>query len=137
MDLKKATIKATKSLWKTTPTIIATILLVSLIYALIPNSWYTKVFTKNPILDPLIGSSIGSISAGNPITSYIIGGALLKSGVSLVAVTAFLVAWTTVGLIQFPAESKILGKKFAIVRNLSAFILSILIAIVTVLLMKL
>ena len=84
------------------------------------------------VQDTLIGTLIGSISAGNPITSYIIGGELLNKGVSLFAVTAFIVAWVTVGIIQYPAEADMLGKRFAILRNVFSFMLAILVAIVTV-----
>ncbi|WP_218185238.1 hypothetical protein [Methanogenium cariaci] len=45
--------------------------------------------------------------------------------------TAFIVAWVTVGIIQLPVEMNILGKRFAIARNLCGFILAILIAILT------
>ena len=79
-----------------------------------------------------IGGVIGSISIGHPITSYIFGGEMLKQGVSLIAVTAFLVAWITVGIIQLPAESAILGKKFAFLRNFTAFISAIIVGIITV-----
>ena len=79
------------------------------------------------------GSTVGSISAGNPITSYIIGGELLKEGISLFAVTAFITAWVTVGIIQLPAEASILGKRFALARNILSFIFSIIVAIATVL----
>jgi uncharacterized membrane protein YraQ (UPF0718 family) len=131
-NLKEAIARAGKGLWKAFPMILGTVLLISLIYTLIPKSFYTTVFSKNAFLDSIIGSLIGSISAGNPITSYIFGGELLTQGVSLIAVTAFLVAWVTVGIIQLPAESTILGKKFALLRNISAFILAILIAIITI-----
>lgn len=60
---------------------------------------------------------------------------MLNQGVGLIAVTAFIVSWVTVGIIQLPAESVILGKKFAILRNISAFILSIIVAILTVLIL--
>lgn len=112
--------------------ILGTILLISLISTLIPESAYVKVFSKNALIDSFIGSLVGSISAGNPITSYIFGGELLSQGINLVAVTAFLVSWVTVGTIQLPAESAILGKRFAILRNISAFVLAILVAIITV-----
>jgi len=91
----------------------------------------------NIIFDSFIGSIIGSISAGTPIISYILGGEMLKQGISLIAVTAFLVAWVTVGFIQIPAESIILGKRFAILRNISAFVLSIIVAFATVLILNL
>jgi uncharacterized membrane protein YraQ (UPF0718 family) len=129
--IKESIIKASKMLWKALPLILGTILLVSLITTLIPQAFYSKVFTNNQILDPCIGCAIGSISAGNPVVSYILGGELLEQGVSLIAVIAFIVAWVTVGLVQLPAESFMLGKRFAIIRNLSAFILAIIVAIIT------
>ena len=131
--LKTSVIKSAKSWWNAFPMIIGTVLFVSLISTVIPQSFYTSVFSKNLALDSFIGSLIGSISAGNPITSYILGGEMLKQGISLIAVTAFLVAWVTVGIIQFPVESSILGRKFAILRNSTAFILSIFVAIITIL----
>lgn len=123
--------KAAKQLWKTTPLILGTMLLVSLV-STIPKEWYTKAFTQNPVIDSILGAIIGSVSAGNPVTSYIFGGELLKQGIGLVPVTAFLVAWVTVGLVQLPAEMTILGKRFAILRNVTAFLLAIVAALVTV-----
>jgi len=135
--MKDSLIKTLKALWNIFPMILGTILLVSLISSLVPKSFYLNFFGKSLLADSFIGSLIGSISAGNPITSYIFGGEMLTQGVSLIAVTAFLVSWVTVGLIQFPAEATILGKKFAIVRNISSFFLSILVAIITVFILKL
>ena len=80
----------------------------------------------------MIGALLGSVSAGNPITSYILAGEFLKQGVSLLAVTAFILAWVTVGLIQLPAESLMLGKKFAVARNTVSFVTAIAVAILTV-----
>ena len=134
--MKQSLIKTSRALWKVFPMIIGTILLVSLVNTLIPKSFYTIIFQKNIILDSLIGSVIGSISLGNPIISYIFGGEFLSQGISLIAVTAFLVAWVTVGVIQLPAEATILGKKFAFLRNITSFIFSIIVAIVTVLILN-
>ena len=134
-SIKQAILKSGKALSKAFPIILGTVLLISLISTIIPKSFYTSVFSKNIILDSLIGDLIGSISAGNPITSYIFGGELLNQGISLIAVTAFLVAWVTIGIIQLPAESAILGKKFAFLRNFTAFIFAIISAILTVLIL--
>jgi len=130
--LKESIIKAAKGLWTSFPILIGVILLISLVTVLIPKSTYSLLFNGNYLLDSIIGSTIGSIFAGNPLTSYIIGGELLNQDISLLAVTAFLVSWVTVGIIQFPAESMLLGKKFAITRNITAFIFSIIVAILTV-----
>lgn len=132
ITLKEAISKAGKMLWNVFPLILGTILLVSLMVTLIPKSFYLLVFQGNKFLDPFIGSFIGSVSAGTPVISYIIGGELLNYGISLIAVTAFIVAWVTVGVVQLPAESAILGKRFAFIRNILAFIFAIIVAIITI-----
>ena len=114
--MRKAIIKATESLGKALPLILGTILFVSLLTTVVPESFYTRFFNKNITFDSFIGSIIGSISAGTPIISYILGGEMLKQGISLIAITTFLVTWVTVGFIQIPAESITLGRKFAIWR---------------------
>ena len=128
---KEAILRAGRMLWNVFPLILGTILLISLMITLIPQSFYLLIFQGNKMLDPFIGSFIGSISAGNPLISYIIGGELLKQGISMIAVTAFIVAWVTVGVIQLPAESAILGKRFAFIRNILAFVFAIIVAIIT------
>ena len=85
---------------------------------------------RENLFDVFIGAIAGSILAGNPITSYILGGEFLKQGVGIIAVTAFLVAWVTVGIIQYPMEASIFGKKFALIRNFLAFFSSLIIGII-------
>jgi uncharacterized membrane protein YraQ (UPF0718 family) len=113
------------------------IFLVGLFSAFISQEFLASLFSGSIWWDSLWGASIGSVFAGNPINSYIIGGQLLELGVSLVAVTAFICAWVTVGLIQLPAESAALGWKFAVVRNLSCFGLSMAISFVMMLILNL
>ncbi len=136
MNFKEATRKAVKAMGKIFPMITGILILISLFNTLVPASSYKLLF-RGTIFDPVIGSLLGSIIAGNPVTSYLISGDLLRQGISLLTVTAFLTAWVTVGVIQLPAEIQFLGKKFTIIRNLSAFFLSLLIAFVTVILMGL
>ncbi|MCD4760217.1 hypothetical protein K8R33_05025 [archaeon] len=135
-NLKTSIKKAVKTMYKTLPILLGVILLISLLTSLVPPAIYSSLFSGNYIFDPIIGGLLGSILAGNPITSYILGGELLSQGVSLIAVTSFIVCWVTVGLVQLPAESMLLGKKFAILRNVSSFISSIIVAILTVLILK-
>ncbi len=93
---------------------------------------YSRIFTNHWLVDPLLGAGAGSISFGMPLTSYVVGGELLKQGVSLIAITAFILAWTTVGVFMLPLEAKFLGKRFAITRNIINFIFAIIIAVLTV-----
>jgi uncharacterized membrane protein YraQ (UPF0718 family) len=127
--------KSGRTMARLLPIIIGMVMLLSIFNTMIPKSFYITLFRKNLLLDSIIGSVIGSISAGNPLTSYILGGEFLKNGVSISAVTAFLVAWVTVGMIQLPVEMVILGRRFAVARNLTAFIFAILVGILTMLIM--
>ncbi|MBW2982699.1 hypothetical protein KY327_00170 [Candidatus Woesearchaeota archaeon] len=130
--MKEAFIKAARGLWKAFPLIAGTMLLVGLLTTLVPREAYAAVFGTNAFLDVLIGSLSGSVAAGNAATSYIIGGELQGSGVGLLAVTAFITSWVTVGVVQLPAEASILGKRFALARNALSFLLSFIVALATV-----
>lgn len=132
-DHLKASINKTMAMFiGVLPVITGVILFTGLLLKMLPMEAMAAWFGKNDLLDALIGATTGSLSAGHPITSYILGGELLSKGVSLVAVTAFLVSWVTVGSIQLPAEAIILGWRFALLRNVISFVFSILIALFTV-----
>jgi len=118
--------------FKIMPIIVGVILLIGLFQVFVTKEFVSSVFTGNRAWDTFFGACFGSLIAGNPINSYIIGGELLEFGVGLFGVTAFILAWVNVGLIQLPAESAALGWRFALVRNGLSFVLSMLIAALTV-----
>jgi uncharacterized membrane protein YraQ (UPF0718 family) len=130
---KEAFLKTTKAFRKSFSILAGVLMLLALANALIPKQAYRLIFTGNALLDPLVGAVAGSISGGSAIASYIIGGELRQQGVSMLAITAFMVAWVTVGMIQLPAEALMLGRRFAVVRNTVSFCTSIVIAVLTVL----
>ena len=136
-SIKEAIRKSGSSMYGSLPIIAGVILLVGLLKVLVPQSAFSALFSRNVAFDSITGSAIGSVLAGSPITSYIIGGEMLVQGVSLVAVTAFIVAWVTVGVVQLPAESVLLGKRFALLRNGISFVFAIIVAVITSLLVGL
>jgi len=129
--MKQAFFKTTQVFKTVMPMLTGVLLLVSLLHQFFKNN-YQHWFSGNLILDPFIGAIAGSISFGMPVTSYVVGGELLHAGVSLLAVTAFIMSWTTVGLIMIPLEASALGIRFAIIRNILNFIFALLVAISTV-----
>ncbi len=135
-QLRISIVKSIKALSKAFPVLIGIVLLISIVNTLVPKEIYSYLFQNIRYIDSVIGAVLGSILAGNPITSYILGGELLQQGVGLMAVTSFIISWVTVGMLQLPGEIIILGKRFAIVRNIVSFFLSILIAIATVMVMS-
>ena len=90
-----------------------------------------SLFRGNSLVDTLLGTLTGGVSAGNPMVSYILGGELLEQGISLYAVSAFILSWVTLGVIQLPAEVEIFGGRFTLYRNIIAFIFVMLTAVLT------
>jgi predicted Fe-Mo cluster-binding NifX family protein len=118
------------------PILLGVVLLLGLFNTLVPEELLVSIFSGNAILDTLWGACLGSIITGNAVNSYVIGGELLKQGVSLFAVTALIITWVTVGLVQLPAEMEALGRRFGLVRNAVCFILSIPIVLMTVVILN-
>lgn len=135
--LARAFGNAVKSFASMLPQLVGVILLIGLFQTFVTGDMVASVFSGSIPKDTILGAFIGSISAGNPVTSYIIGGELIDKNVNIFAVTAFIVAWVTVGIIQLPAEASILGKRFAFFRNMIGFLLAIAVPLATVMTMEL
>ena len=130
--LKVALSKTVRTFVSILPIIIGMLLATSLVIALFPDKLSRGLFGNGDIPDAMLGAAIGGIATGHPLASYLLGGELLAGGVGLVAVTALLVSWVTVGVVQLPAEALMLGTRFAIYRNMISFFIAVIIAFVTV-----
>jgi predicted Fe-Mo cluster-binding NifX family protein len=124
------------------PILLGVVLLIGLFNNFVSRNFLAALFSGNVVLDTFLGAFFGSILAGNPINSYVInsyviGGELLQYGISLFTVTALIITWVTVGLVQLPVEIAALGRRFALLRNTICFMLSIPIAIITVFIVNL
>jgi len=108
------------------------LLLTSLAITIFPEQISLGLFGQHDFIDVLLGASIGSVAAGHPLASYVLGGELLAGGVSLYAVTALIVSWVTVGVVQLPTKALLLGRHFAIYRNLMCFLFAIAVSFLTV-----
>ncbi len=114
------------------PIMVGMVMMVNLVMPVVMER-YTSLFSGNMVVDSIIASIAGGISFGNPVTSYIVGRNFLDQGVHVAAVTAFMVAWATIGMVAIPLESSLFGKRFALVRNMTNLIFSVLIALATTL----
>jgi len=102
-----------------------------LIVAMLKQSWIFNILIKylnNDFLSTFIASIFWSISVWSTINSYIIADSFWKVDNYILIITAFLVSWVTVWIIQIPAEMYFFGKNFALIRNLISFIFSIIIS---------
>ncbi|HHB77104.1 MAG TPA: permease [Desulfobulbus sp.] len=130
---RKVLQKSALSFLAMAPLLLGVIGLVGLFQAIVTPKMLASLFRGNSLLDTLIGTLTGSIAAGNPIVSYLIGGELLDNGISLYAVTAFILSWVTLGFVQLPAEVEVFGGEFTLIRNILSFIFTMLIAVLTTL----
>lgn len=104
------------------PRLVGVILLLGLLYGFVPVKTLLGLFVGTVPYDSFWGACLGSILAGNPVNSYVIGKSLLDAGVGIAGIAALMLAWVNVGLIQLPAESEALGIRFALARNFAGFI---------------
>jgi hypothetical protein len=130
--LSKSLNKTIRSFSNVLPIIIGMLLATSLMITVVPEQISAGLFGNGDVADALLGASIGSIAVGHPLASYLLGGELLRGGVSLVAVTALLICWVTVGIVQLPAETLMLGVRFAVYRNVICYATAVMIAFMTV-----
>lgn len=133
---KQALVGSLKSLYTILPMLFAVIGLIGLFQSVVTPKMLHAVFNGDVLHDTLAGTLVGGVSVGQPFFSYIIGGELIKEGISLYAVTAFILAWVTLGIVQLPLEWGLFGKRFTIVRNVLSFLFAMLIAFATVVTLK-
>ena len=114
------------------PMLFSVIALAGLFETLVTPEMIQSIFKGSLVTDTLLGTGIGAVSVGQPFLSYVIGGELLDEGVSLYAVTAFILSFVTLGLIQLPLEWSLFGTRFTLLRNMLSFIFAFLISISTV-----
>jgi uncharacterized membrane protein YraQ (UPF0718 family) len=132
-NIKEAFTKSLKGFVSMLPMLIAIFLLLGIFDVYITKDILLSFFTSNNFLDTITGTLLGGVLTGNPMISYILGGELTDSGVSLYAVTALILSWVTIGLIQLPAEVEIFGFRFTFYRTLLTFITTVLVSMATVL----
>lgn len=135
-SFKQSLISASAMIMNIIPMILAIVGLVGLFNAFISTQMIRSLFTGSIFYDTFISTIAGSISVGQPVVSYIIGGELSASGISLYAVTAFILSFVTLGIVQLPMEYSLFGSRFTIIRNLLSFLFAMLIAILTVYLLE-
>jgi uncharacterized membrane protein YraQ (UPF0718 family) len=114
------------------PMIISVLALAALLITFITPDDVKSIFQGNTFLDTLYGAILGGIMMGNAMVSYILGSELQNMGVSIYAITAFLLAWVSIGYLQIPMEISFFGRRFTFIRNLLAIIFTFIISILIV-----
>jgi uncharacterized membrane protein YraQ (UPF0718 family) len=129
---KKSILIGFKRLAKMTLPLLLMLIFVSLILTFTPDSIILKYLSSgNEILNFSFALIIGSIIIIPGIAAFPLSKHLLDMGVSYGVISAFTTTLMLVGIITFHIEKKFLGTKLALLRNLFALIICIIIAIIT------
>lgn len=114
------------------PMLLGVIGLVGLMQIYITPDMIKSLFGYGDFTDILLATFAGAVSVGQGIISYVIAGELLEQGVSLFALSAFVLSWVTLGIVQLPAEASMFGLRFTIIRNTLALFITMLVSYFTV-----
>ena len=111
------------------PQFVAILLFVGLALAVLsPETIRRLIGEQTGFIGMLLASLVGAVLLVHVMVAFPIVSELLKSGAGIIQMAVFVSTLTTVGLITIPIETKYLGKKIAILRNMLAFAFSFLTA---------
>ena len=125
---KAAVLGAMKNLLMIAPMLLAIIGLIGLFKSYITPEMLKTLFNGSAVHDMLVGIGVGGVSVGQPFLSYLVGGELLDNGASFYGVTAFILSFVTLGVVQLPLSFSIFGLRFTLIQNVLALLFSFVLA---------
>jgi len=132
---RKKTQMALKKAWKAfeniLPQFLSILILIGLALAILSPETITKLLGKSSgIWGVLVASILGSITLIPGFVAFPLAAALLKNGAGYMQIAAFVSTLMMVGIVTMPLEMKTFGKRATIIRNVSAFVFSLIAAFV-------
>ena len=128
---KKSLIKAWKSFENILPQMLGMIATIGIIIAYLSPETISKIIGgSSGWLGVFIAAIVGSITLIPAFVAFPMAAILLQNGAGYMQISAFASTLTMVGLLTLPMEIKFFGKKFSILRNSLAFVLSFVVAFV-------
>lgn len=130
-NTKLALKKAWKAFENILPQLLAILVIIGVMLALLTPEQISKLLgTESGWLGVFFASAIGSITLIPGFVAFPLAAALLKSGAGYMQIAAFVSTLMMVGIVTMPVEIKYFGKKATMIRNISAFVFSLIVALV-------
>ncbi len=128
---RQALAVAARSAFRLLPTILAIIVMISLLLAFVPPEQISRfVGDQAGVGGVLLIAALGAVLYIPAIVSFPLAASLLQSGASVAAVAAFIATLTMVGVVTLPVEIQQLGRKMAFLRNGMSFGIALIIALI-------
>lgn len=106
-------------------------IIIGLALAILSPETITNLLGKRSgFLGVLAAAGIGSVTLIPGFVAFPLAAALLKNGAGYMQIAAFVSTLMMVGIVTLPLEIKTFGKQAAVIRNIAAFIFSMIAAIV-------
>lgn len=126
---KKAFKIAGKAFLKSAPSLLTVLGIVGLTLGILTPETITKlVGSEAGFTATILASLIGAITLIPSLVAFPLAGSLLRSGATVMTISAFVTTLVMVGVVTAPMEIKELGKKFTFLRNGLGFIAALIIA---------
>ncbi|SCZ81792.1 permease [Acidaminobacter hydrogenoformans] len=126
---KKAFKVAGKALLKSAPSLLAVLGIVGLTLGILtPETISRLVGAEAGFTATLLAALIGAVTLIPSLVAFPLAGSLLRSGATVMTISAFITTLVMVGIVTAPMEIKALGKKFTLLRNGLGFIAALIIA---------
>lgn len=132
---RKKTKVALKKAWKSfeniLPQFLSIILLVGLLLAIInPQYISTLIGSSSGWWGTVLAGTVGAITLIPGFVAFPTAAILMKGGAGVMQVGAFVSSLMMVGIVTLPLEIQYFGKKAALIRNVSAYIFSFIVAFI-------
>ena len=113
------------------PEVLAVMLFVGLSLAIMSPKFISSAIGNNSgVIGIIVSIAIGSVAMLPSFIVFPLGATLVENGGGLPQIGALMTALMSVGLVSIPVESKMFGKKFAILRNIAGIVLAILFSLI-------
>lgn len=128
---KMALKKAWKAFENILPQFLSILIIIGLAFAILSPDTITMLLgTSSGIWGVIVAAIIGSITLIPGFVAFPLAAALLNNGAGYMQIAAFVSTLMMVGIVTLPLEIKTFGKRAAVIRNISAFVFSLLVALV-------
>ncbi len=123
---------AVRKFLKTLPVVAVFIIAVAVFLFFFPEERIAAMLgEKNSFAGLAAASALGSVAFVPGFVVFPLCGLLRSQGVSYTMLSAFTTTLMMVGILSFGVEQDTLGTKLAVARNIAAFIMSLLVALIT------
>ena len=128
---KEAIILGLKSFENILPQFLCIIISVGILLSFFTTDTISKILgNSSGFWGIILADIIGAIAMMPTFVAFSLGNTLLLNGAGYSQVGALVFSLVLIGLMTFPLEAKYIGKRAALLRNLIAFLFSIIVGII-------